>query len=54
MEHIITKIKEMLEDTNKLVDNAAAGFDEGYYSGKCEGLEEVLKLLIDSTTYIES
>ncbi len=41
----INEIKKMLEEANKQADTSAPGYDEGFYVGKGEALEEVLKLL---------
>jgi hypothetical protein len=39
------EIKKILEEVNKQADTSAPGYDEGFYVGKGEGLEEVLNLL---------
>lgn len=42
---LISKIQAKLKEVNKIADVAACGYDEGFYNGKGEALEEVLKLL---------
>ena len=45
IDKIIIEVKKMLDETEKESVGAAAGFDQGWYIGKCVGLEEVLELL---------
>jgi hypothetical protein len=45
IDKLIHEIKKMLEEVNKQTDMAAPGYDQGFYVGKGEALEEVLKLL---------
>lgn len=45
IDKLINKVEEMLKETNKQADTSALGYDEGFYVGKGEALEEVLKLL---------
>ena len=42
---VIDQINQMLLEANKRADEAAMGYDEGFYVGKSEALEEVLSLL---------
>jgi len=45
IDKLINEIQEMLEEVNKHIKTSSSGYDEGFYVGKGEGLEEVLKLL---------
>jgi len=45
IDKLIDDIKKMLKEATNQADTSAAGYDEGFYVGKGEALEEVLKLL---------
>jgi hypothetical protein len=42
---LINEVEKMLKEANKEADSSASGYDQGFYVGKGEALEEVLKLL---------
>lgn len=42
---IIDEIKGLLEEADKNADNAACGYDEGWYSGEGNAYEKVLEIL---------
>lgn len=46
IDKIINQVEKMLEEANKQADYCkGVEYDEGFYVGKGEALEEVLKLL---------
>lgn len=45
IENAINEIKKLLEKANKNSDNAACGYDEGWYNGEGNAYETVLEIL---------
>ena len=42
---IIEEIKNLMNEANKNSENAACGYDEGWYNGEANAYEIVLKIL---------
>lgn len=45
IENVINEIKKLLKEANKNADNAACGYDEGWYNGEGNAYEVVLEIL---------
>ena len=45
IEKAINEIEKLLEEANNNADNAACGYDEGWYTGECNAYEVVLEIL---------
>lgn len=45
IEKIIKEINKLLEESEQHCENAAAGFDEGFYSGECNAYSNVIDIL---------
>ena len=43
IKNFIKEIKDLLKEANENADNAAAGYDEGWYNGACDAYENVLE-----------
>ena len=47
IEKIINEIKYLLKESEQNSNNAACGYDEGWYNGECNAYEIVLETLED-------
>lgn len=45
IEKVIKEIEELLKEAEQNCESAAAGFDEGFYSGECNAYSNVLNIL---------
>ena len=45
MEKAIKEIKKLLEEANEHAEDAACGYDEGWYNGEVNAYEIVLEIL---------
>lgn len=45
LKNAINEIKKLLEEADKNADNAACGYDEGWYNGEGNAYETVLEIL---------
>jgi hypothetical protein len=45
IDKLINEVNKMLEEANKIANVSACGYDEGFYVGRGDALEDVLKLL---------
>ena len=45
IEKVIKEIEELLKEAEQNCEIAAAGFDEGFYSGECNAYSNVINLL---------
>lgn len=44
-EEVMNKIKYLLKEAEQNSNNAACGYDEGWYNGECNAYETVLEIL---------
>lgn len=45
IEQAIAEIKKLLKESEQHSDNAACGYDEGWYNGEANAYENVLEIL---------
>lgn len=45
IEKVIKEIEELLKESEQYCESAAAGFDEGFYSGECNAYSNVIDIL---------
>lgn len=45
IENVIKRIEELLKEAEQNCEGAAAGFDEGFYSGECNAYSNILNIL---------
>ena len=45
IENVIKEIEELLKEAEQHCESAAAGFDEGFYSGECNAYSNMIDIL---------
>lgn len=48
IENTIKEIEELLKEAEQNCEGAAAGYDEGFYSGECNAYSNILNILNDN------